>query len=57
MNWTGRQLLWGAAGAIGLMWLIIGVLASNTFLVTGALIYGLALLAFIAADTRSRRED
>lgn len=53
----GRQLLWGAAWAVGLLWFVIGALASNAFLVGGAVIYGLVLIAFLAAEARSARED
>ena len=53
----GRQLLWGGAWAVDLLWFIIGVLASNTFLVAGAIIYGLMLVAFLAAEARDAPED
>ena len=49
----GRRILWGAASAVGLLWLIIAVSASNSFLVAGALLYGFALLVFVAADLRA----
>jgi hypothetical protein len=49
-----RQLLWGAAWAVDFLWFAIGALASNTFFVAGAVIYGLVLIAFLAADIRSR---
>jgi len=49
----GRQVLWGAAWAVGLLWLIIAVSASNSFLVGGALLYGLLLLLFMAAELRA----
>ena len=49
----GRQVLWGAAWAVGLLWLIIAVSASNSFLAGGALLYGLLLLAFMAAELRA----
>ena len=53
----GRQLLWTAAGAVGVLWLIIGALASNTFLIAGAIIYGLMLIVFLAADAGTAPED
>jgi hypothetical protein len=53
----GRQLLWGAAWGVDLLWFIIGALASNTFLVAGAVIYGLVLIAFLAAEVRPAPDD
>ncbi len=50
-------MLWGAAWAVDLLWFIIGALASNAFLVAAAVIYGLVLIAFLAADIRSGREE
>jgi hypothetical protein len=52
----GRRLLWGAAWGVDLLWFIIGALASNTFLVAGAVVYGLVLIASLAADIQSRRD-
>lgn len=57
MNWFSRQPEWSIAVAIGLMWVLISTLASSALLLIGALIYGLALAAFIAADARSRPEN
>ena len=53
----GRRLLWGVAWAVDLLWFIIGALASNTFLVAGAVIYGLVVIAFLAAEVRAAPED
>ena len=53
----GRQSLWGAAWAVDLLWFIIGALAPSIFLISGAVIYGLLLVLFLAADLRSQPED
>ncbi len=52
-QWT----TWGAAFAIDLLWLVIAALSSSTFLMLGAALYTLALVAFAAADVRSVPED
>jgi hypothetical protein len=52
----GRRL-WGVACAVGILWLIIAVLASSTFLILGAIIYGLMLVAFLVAEIRPAQED
>ncbi len=53
----GRQLLWAAAGAVDVLWFAVGARASSTFLVAGAVVYGLLLAVFLAAEVRSRAED
>jgi hypothetical protein len=51
-----HQLLWGAAWAVGLLWFIVGALAPSTFLISGAVVYGLLLVLFLAAELRSQSE-
>lgn len=57
MTARDRRLLWGIAWSVAILFLVVAALASNLFLLAGALVYGLLLLAFTWADSRSSGED